>query len=159
MSKSLIATLWRGAKAGVFGATVQVMVGKAEEKLLLPPWEDADIAPRFVHRLGLRAGVDMNTPARWVLGTAYHYSYGAAWGALYAVARERWRFHPVLGGLALGGLIYGITFPSWGTAVQTGTERPPEQRTSAMEVVAVSVAIVFGLATALAYERMAHNRR
>lgn len=160
MAESWTTTAVRGMGAGLIAGTVQVMVGKAEEKLLLPPWEDADIAPRFMHRLALRYfGVDINPPARWVLGTAYHYGYSAAWGALYAVARERLRFHPLLGGLVLGGVIYGITFPRWGSAVQSGAERPPEKRTTAMEIVAVSVATVFGLATALAYERAAHHRR
>lgn len=150
----------RGIAAGLVAGTVQVLVGKAEEWLMLPPWEDADIAPRFVHRLVLRYfGVDMNPPARWVLGTAYHYAYGAAWGALYGIARERFRFAPLAGGLALGGIIYGITFPRWGSAVQSGTERPPSQRTAGMEVVAVSVALTFGIATALAYEGMARHRR
>jgi hypothetical protein len=144
----------RGAAAGVAGTLVQTMLGKAEERALLPPWEDSNIAPRFMNRLARDVGLTLPASAEWVLGTAFHLGYGVTWGALYAAARERLHPHPVAGGLALGALIYGITFPRWGGAVQTQTERPPEHRTRAMEFVAASVTLGYGLATALAYEKI-----
>lgn len=149
MSQSLASTLARGAAAGVGAAVIQAAIGKTEEKLLLPPWEDADIAPRLMERLGEMAGVEIDDATKWVLGTVFHFGYGAAWGMLYAAATEKRRVNPLLGGLALGGLIYAITFPRWGGAVQTGTERPPEARTREMELVAASVTSGFGVSTAL----------
>ena len=54
----------------------------------------------------------------------------------------------------MGGIIYGITFPEWGLATKTETERPPRRRTARMELVAVAVAVGFGLVTARAYEAL-----
>lgn len=142
-----------GAAAGVLASVVQAAIGKTEEKLMLPPWEDSNIAPRLVDRVLRRAGVDdPSLAAEWVLGTGYHLAYGAAWGAAYAAVRERHPVPPLLGGALLGGLIYGITFPSWGGAVHTDTERSPHRRTRRMEVVAASVTLGFGWVTAFAYE-------
>jgi hypothetical protein len=142
-----------GAAAGVLASVVQAAIGKTEEKLMLPPWEDSNIAPRLVDRVLRHAGVDDPSLAtEWILGTGYHVAYGAAWGAAYAAVRERHPVRPLVGGALLGGLIYGITFPSWGGAVQTDTERPPARRSRGMELVAVSVTLGFGWATAFAYE-------
>ena len=143
-----------GAAAGVVGSIAQAAIGKAGEIAFLPEREDSNFAPRLVDRLAERVGYDPSPAAEWVMGTAFHVGYGAAWGALYALARERRRMDPWAGGAAMGALIYGITFPGWGGAVQTGTERPPRRRSWAMEVVAASVTLGFGIPTALAYERI-----
>lgn len=146
--------LARGVAAGVAASVVQAAIGKTEEIAFLPPWEDANFAPRLVSRLAGRMGVDSSATENWAIGTLFHLGYAAWWGGLYAISRERIPLRPVPGGLLLGGLIYGITFPSWGGAVQTGTERPPEQRTWRMDVVTVSVAFGFGFCTSLLYERL-----
>ena len=52
----------------------------------------------------------------------------------------------------LGAVIYLITFPKWGAAVLTGTERPAGARTPRMTFVAASVAMAFGIATGLIYD-------
>lgn len=153
MQDARIDDLVHGIGSGLAAGVLQVMVGKAEEKLLLPPGEDADIAPRLVRRLAEGVGERVSPPTAWVLGTAFHFGYAAFWGAVYALARERFRFSPVVGGAILGGLIYGITFPSWGGAVQTEVERPPEVRSRRMTFVALSVAAAFGMSTAMVYER------
>lgn len=154
MDDSTIRVVTRGAAAGVMAGVIQVTIGKAEDILLLPPWEDSNLAPRLVDRLGKMVGVSLPSSAEWALGTAFHFGYGAFWGASYAAVRERWPVHPAVGGTMMGGLIYGITFPRWGGAVQTGTERPPQVRTSRMTFVAASVTFGFGLATAYLYERI-----
>lgn len=146
--------LARGAVSGIAAAGIQVLIGKFEEMLLLPSWENSDIAPRLVKQLGDDVGIDVSVAAKWALGTVFHFGYGAAWGAGYALACERRPVHPLLGGALLSGLIYVITFPRWGGAVQTQTERPPEERTDGMDIVAASVCLSFGVATALLNEAL-----
>jgi hypothetical protein len=151
---AVLPPLVAGAAAGVLAGTIQVVIGKTEEIAILPQHEDSNFAPRLVDRLASMIGQDASKTTEWVLGTAVHFGYAATWGALYALARERYPTNPWVGGAALGGLIYLITFPSWGGAVRTGTERRPESRSWAMEVVAASVAVGFGLSTSLIYESM-----
>jgi hypothetical protein len=149
-------SLWTslaGSLAGLVAATAQVAVGKAEELLILPPGEDANIAPRFVQRLAERAGRSLPDSWRWALGTLFHYGYGAFWGALYALlegwlAARRRPPPPLLGGAALGAVLYALAFSRLGLAVQAGTERPPERRPAAKTAMAWSVALTFGLVTA-----------
>jgi hypothetical protein len=146
----LIPTLLRGSTAGIVGSLVQAAVGASESALLLPEHEDANIAPRLMDRLARDLGEELPLAAEWVLGTLFHFGYGAAWGMLYALLDEELEVHPAVGGAAMGAVIYGITFPRWGGAVQTQVERPPEARTRRMTFVAASVALTFGLSTAFA---------
>ena len=146
--------LRRGASAGLVAGAVQVVVGRAADRLLRPPDGNANLAPRLVERLGEDAGVHVGAATRWTLGTVFHFAYGAAWGAGYAAAREELDLPPLLGGLALGSVIYVLTFPEWGAAIQTDTTAPPRRRSHAMTAVAATVAFAFGLATAAVYERL-----
>ena len=79
------------------------------------------------------------------------------WGARYALAHRARPTPPRLGGLALGSIIYGITFPRWGLAVQTGAARKPGRRTPMMEPVALAVALTFGLATGFFHDLIRRN--
>lgn len=150
--QSPVQTVLRGALAGCVASTIQAAIGKTEEKLLLPPHEDADIAPRLVKALARQAGTDVSPAQKWVLGTLFHYAYGAGWGAAYALGRELSGTTPARGGGLMGGLIYGLTFPPGGLGEKTRAERPRERRTRRMELVALSVSAGFGLAAALCYE-------
>lgn len=147
---AMLHPILRGATAGLMGTIVQTTIGATESALILPEHEDANIAPRLMDRIARRFGEDLPLELEWLLGTAFHFGYGATWGALYALLEEQVEMHPAAGGAALGALIYGITFPRWGGAVQTDVERPPEVRTRRMTFVAASVALSFGLATAYA---------
>jgi hypothetical protein len=151
---STIRALLKGAVAGTIASVVQAGVGKTEDLLLLPPRESADIAPRLMARLAAMNGRTLSTADRWALGTVFHLGYGAGWGKLYAFVRERRPVHPAIGGMLLAGGIYAITFPRWGGAVWTDTERPPEERTRRMDFVAASVTLSFGLTTAYLYEAL-----
>jgi hypothetical protein len=153
-----------GALAGLVAAAAQVAVGKAEEVLLLPPGEDSDIAPRFVERLAEHAGKSLPDSWRWALGTLFHFGYGTSWGALYALlegwlAARRRAPPPLLGGAALGAVLYALAFSRLGMAVQTGTERPPARRPAAKTAVAWAVALTFGLVTATLTARLRPVRR
>ena len=142
----------RGMVAGIGAGIVQVVIGKAEEKLLpLPRHEDADIAPRLVGRLAETTGTKLPDREKWILGTLFHFGYAAFWGAGYAAAVRDEPVPPVASGTLLGGLIYLIAFPNWGVAVKTKTERPVEKRTKRMHIVTWSVALSYGVATGLFY--------
>lgn len=154
MQRETSSALLRGAGAGLLATAPQTLVGKLEERLFLPPGEDADIAPRLVERVAGRVGVRLPTPVKWVLGTAYHLGYGCAWGAAYAFFHERRPLPPLLGGFLLGCAIYAIAFQRWGPGVLLGAERPPGVRSRRMTLVASSVSLSFGLATAFLYERL-----
>jgi hypothetical protein len=143
----------------VIASVVQAAVGASESAVFLPESENANLAPRLMGRLAARAGGTLSPEERWTLGTAYHLGYGAGWGMLYAAARERRRIHPLVGGTLLGGLIYGITFPSWGGAIHLEAERAPGVRSRRMEVVLASVTLSFGLSTAYIYEGMRGRTR
>jgi hypothetical protein len=144
--------------AGVVASLIQVVVGKVEDKLFLPHRENADIAPRLVQRLAQRAGHSLPHVHKWVLGTIFHEAYSVFWGAAYGVAYAAVGGRRVVpwpvGGVALGTLLHQLAFSPWGAAVQTGTERPPHRRTWRMSVVTWSVALTYGLVTALVYERL-----
>jgi hypothetical protein len=105
--------------------------------------------------IGKRIGKKPSPAEKWVAGTVFHYAYGVGWGMAYALVRERvMMLDPLFGGGVMGGIIYGITFPRWGLATLTQTERPPHRRTARMEAVAVSVAVGFGLIAAYSYEAL-----
>lgn len=146
-----------GAAAGMAASVVQVVVGKAEQWLFLPGGETPDFAPRLVDRAFQRVYSRASAPVKWTLGTVFHLGYGALWGAVYGVAQQRLRLHPLLTGAGLGLLIYGITFPRWGAAVRFGVERPPQARTRRMTLVAASVAMAYGLAVGAFYRRLARH--
>lgn len=159
MDQTTRENLLLGAVSGLVATLVQTAIGKVEEKAFLPPWEDSNIAPRLVDRVLKRLDIDPSLATEWVLGTAYHLSYGASWGVGYAAVRERRPVHPLVGGALLGGVIYGVTFTRWGGAVQMDVERHPRRRTPAMELVAASVTLGFGLSTAFAYEYLRESDR
>lgn len=150
--KNLLGAALIGAAAGTAGALVQAAIGATQSLLFLPPREDANLAPRLVDRAARAVGLEAPLEVEWALGTLFHFAYGAGWGAMYGVARERTGASAVKAGLVLGGIIHAITFPRWGLAVVTNVERPPERRTKRMDFVAVTETYGFGLATAAAYE-------
>jgi hypothetical protein len=143
----------RGIEAGLIASVPQVLLAKTEEWLLMPPGEDADLGPRFVERLAQLQGERVCEDTKWLAASAFHFGYAIFWGAAYALAYRRWQPHPLLGGTALGTLIYAITFPHWGGAVLMGTERPPHRRSWRQELVLATAAMSFGLGTALLYGR------
>lgn len=153
LERRTLAVLRRGIEAALAASVPQVLVAKAEEKLFLPAHETADIGPRFIEELAHRLEQELPEDSKWLAASAFHFGYATFWGSLYALLYERRPVRPFLGGLALGGFIWLITFPPWGGAVLSGSERPPGQRSLRMEIVMGSAAFTFGLGTALLYGR------
>ncbi len=147
--------LHRGIESAMLASVPQVLVPKAEEKLLLRGRENADLGPRLIQTLADRfqKRQRLGEDTKWLAASAFHFGYSAAWGSLYALAYDRHPVKPWVGGLLLGGLIHAITFPRWGLAVLVGTEKRPRDRSWRMEAVLATAPLVFGLGTALLYGR------
>ena len=155
--RRIVAVLRRGIEAGVLASVPQVLIPKLEERTLLKGRESADLGPRFVQTLARHAGHPLREDTKWIAASAFHFGYATFWGALYGLAHERWHMRPWAGGLTMAALIHLITFPSWGGAVLTGTEAPPEDRPWRLELVFATAPLVFGLGTALLYGRGPRN--
>ncbi len=149
-SHRFVAVLHRGVESAILAGVPQVIVPKIEERLLLPKG-GADLGPHFVEALARWAEQDLSEDTKWLAASAFHFGYSAFWGVLYALAYERCKMNPWLGGLGMAALIHLITFPRWGAAVQTGSEPPPKHRTWREEIVYVTAPLIFGLGTALLY--------
>ena len=67
--------LMYGAVAGAAASVPQAIVGRLEDVLLLPPDEDANIAPRLVDRVGRAMGEHPSKGQEWVLGTLIREGY------------------------------------------------------------------------------------
>lgn len=145
--------LRRGIEAAVVASVPQVLLAKAEEKLLLPEGESADIGPRFVEELASRARRELPEDMKWLGASVFHFGYASFWGTLYALLQERRPTSPLAGGLLLGGFIYAITFTNWGGAVLFGGERPSRERSWRRELVLATAPLTFGLGTAFLYGR------
>src|SRR4051794_31372669 len=110
----MTSVLVHGIEAGLVAGVPQVLVTQAEAWLLGLPRDQADIGPRFVHRLAER--VDAQPPPtlwRWFAAGAFHFGYAAMWGSVYGLL-QRWRpAQPHVGGPLLGSLIYTLAFSPW----------------------------------------------
>ncbi len=149
-SSRLFAILHRGVESAILSSVPQVILPKLEERILLPNGS-ADLGPHFIEALARRINRRLPEDTKWLSASAFHFGYAAFWGAVYALARERWQMRPLVGGLAMATFIHLITFPAWGAAVQSGSEPPPEQRSWRSELVFLTAPLVFGLGTALLY--------
>lgn len=119
-----------GAAVGVFAGVPQVLAAQLVGKLV-GRRSRADIGPRFVHRASWWARKPLSRPAHWSVAGLFHFAYAAAWGAAYAACVEAAgvrRIPPLLGGGALGALIYAVAFSRFGVATLARTERPPDRR-------------------------------
>jgi hypothetical protein len=149
---SLGGAVARGVAAGLIAGVPQVAVTQAETALFGLPREQADIGPRFVRKLAQRVlGGSLSEPTHWLLATLFHFGYAAQWGALFAFLHEQRPTPPLVGGPLLAALIYALAFSPWGAATQTGTERPPEHRSTRETLLHWSAALSFSLTTAYVY--------
>ena len=146
-----------GICAGLIASVPQVLATQAAQRLLgLPPGK-ADIGPRFVYRLTERLDMPASSPAHWLLAGVFHFACATGWGALYGAVQQRRPVSPVIGGPALGGLIYGLAFSRAGAATQAGSESHPERRPGREFAMHWTPALTFGMLTAFGYEWL-HRR-
>jgi hypothetical protein len=152
---SLRVAMLRGMGLGMAAGVPQVLVTQLEARLMGLPGDQADIGPRFVHRVSRH--VDAPPPGKfqgWLLAGGFHFGYAAGWGGLYTLL-QRWRpAQPHIGGPLLAALIYTVAFSPWGAATQTGTERPPESRATRESVLHWTAALSFSLTLAYLFERL-----
>jgi hypothetical protein len=143
-----------GAAAGLIASVIQVLVGLLLDKLLLPPRQHNNIAPRLIKRLFQKQGRPPHPVRDWSFGTLFHLAYGMSWGCVFGLVR-RWLPipSPLLGG-ALVLLIYGLAFSRIGVGTRTQTERHPQQRGWGKQLSLVAVAATFGITVAAAYDRL-----
>lgn len=153
MKQETFAALRRGIEAGLVASVPQVLGTHFEEKLLDLPQGSANIGPRFIQRLGKLTRQRLSEEIRWLGAASFHFGYAATWGALYALAYQRRPLHPAIGGLILSGAIYAVTFPNWGVATKTRTEKPPRRRGWRRELLLLSPPLIFGMGAALLYGR------
>jgi hypothetical protein len=138
----------RGAAAGIVGSLIQVGVGLALDRLVLPPRQHNNIAPRLIKRLAQWTGRRGNAARDWTLGTLFHLGYGAGWGALLGVGRAATDAPPSAPTASGGALVYAAAFSSKGGGTLTLTEPPPAIRGWRKQVSLVAVSSAFALATA-----------
>lgn len=153
MQPRTLAALRRGVEAGLVASVPQVLGTHLEERLLDLPEGSANIGPRFMQQLAKITRQRLSQDVKWLGAASFHFGYSAWWGAIYAVAYEKRPVHPAVGGLALSGLIYALTFPNWGMATRTRTERPPRRRSWRRKVFLFAPPLIFGMGTALLYGR------
>jgi hypothetical protein len=143
-----------GAVAGLVAGVPQVLVTQAEARVLGMRGSQADIGPRFVHRVSRRLNTRPRTHEQWLLAGGFHLVYSTGWGMLYALL-QAWRpSQPHVGGPLLGALIYALAFSPWGAATQTGTERPTSARPIRETLLHWTAALSFSLGLAYLFERL-----
>lgn len=152
---SLGDAMLRGALAGAIGAAAMMVARKLEAKALLPPGNlDEPVPEKVVDTLAGKAGVELSHTESVAAGMGVHLAFSALVGALYGAAESRVDVNPVVGGLALGGAIFAMTYPSWGLLPQIGAQEPIFQSSIEKTAVPIGTHAVFGLTTALAFDAL-----
>ena len=145
----------KGALAGLIGGAVMMMAMKAEQKVLLPEGQQMEPPPKkLVETLAENQGIKLSNTQSMAAGMSVHMGYSAVWGAVFGVVQNRLHPPDLLHGLLLGGLVYAASFPEWGLLPQMGVLPPPSQQSMEKAAVPFGAHIVFGLATAAAFDTM-----
>jgi hypothetical protein len=107
-----------------------------------------------VETLAQSSGVELSDVQATAAGMGVHMGYSALWGALFGVVQDRMRPPSALHGLLLGGLVYAANFPSFGLLPKLGVLPPPSQQPLSEAAVPAGAHVVYGLATAAAFEAL-----
>ncbi len=149
---SAAAAATRGAVAGLIGGLTLTALdryvaphlgGEARER----EWDQR------VGRLVEAAGVRLSDRERTTAGVAAGLAYAAALGALYGLARHRWRSSPAAIGLLDAALVYGASLVS----PEPRRTRRGTRRRSARAMRALSSVSLFGTTTAAAYKALSRR--
>ena len=156
---SLGDAMLKGAVAGAIGAVAMMAAWKLEKETILPP-DNLEEPPseKIVDNLADRAGVHLSDAESLTAGVGLNLVASALVGALYGAAESRADVSPVLGGLALGGAVFALCYPSWGLLPQLGIQQPIFQSSLEATAVPIGANAVFGLTTALAFDALAGRR-
>lgn len=145
----------KGAAAGLVGGMAMMMAMKLEQRALLPEEQRTDPPPkRLVEALAREQAVPVTATQARAVGRGVHMGYSALWGALFGVVQDRVHPPEILHGLLLGGLVYAANFPEWGMLPRLGVLPPPSEQEPEQEVVPAVAHVVFGLATAKAFQAL-----
>jgi hypothetical protein len=145
----------KGALAGLIGGAAMMMAMKIEQKVLLPEGQSMEPPPKaLVETLAEKAGIDLEDRQATIAGMGVHMGYSAMWGALFGVVQDRMHPPSALHGLLLGGLVYAANFPSFGLLPKLGVLPPPSLQPLSEAPVPAGAHVVYGLATAAAFEAL-----
>ena len=93
-------------------------------------------------------GVDLDDKGKATGGRIVHYTYGAGWGAAYALLSRRVRFPLIASGLAFGGLLWLLS--DEGLVPLFGLSKSPRSYPASVHLKALLAHLVYGTATAVA---------
>ena len=148
-------TALKGALAGMIGGAAMMMTMKMEQKALLPEGQTMEPPPKkLVETLAEKADVELEDRQAQMAGMGVHMVHSAMWGALYGVVQDRMHPPSALHGLLLGGLVYAANFPSFGLLPKLGVLPPPSQQPLREAAIPAGAHVVYGLATAAAFEAL-----
>lgn len=129
--------LVRGATAGVVATTamsaLMLAVGRAGFMGRQPP-------EAVVRRAGALADAEPQGRVADALATVAHVAFGAATGAAYALLPRSGR--PVLRGVAVGELVYAVSYAGWVPAL--GALPPADRDRPARQVAMAAAHVVYG---------------
>jgi hypothetical protein len=144
----------RGALAGLLGATFQVVVGWLMARLLLPRNQDLNVAPRLVHRTLETLGQPASPARDWLLGSFFHFGYGAGWGVALARGRTLAHLPGVLVAFPMSVVIYTLAFSRVGAGTIMHVEEDPPLRPLGKQGSLLGVVMAFTLSTGLLLDRL-----
>ncbi|HEV2121424.1 MAG TPA: hypothetical protein VGW38_01450 [Chloroflexota bacterium] len=144
----------RGVPAGLIGATFQVVAGWLLAKVLLPEGQDNNIAPRLVQRTLATLGRPEQPVRDWLLGSLFHFGYGAGWGIALARGRTLARLPGVLVAFPISLMIYLVAFSRVGAGTILQVEEHPTQRPMGKKGALLGVVVAYTLSTGLLLDRL-----
>jgi hypothetical protein len=134
-----------GAFAGLtatFPMSIVIAIGRWTRMLWTPP------PKQITASAAKRAGVDPDpSPEAFTAGwIAAHFGYGAACGAVYALAKPVLPSAPPIAGLVFGGAVWGVSY--LGIMPALGLYPWPEDDSKSRIAVMIAAHAVFGVVTA-----------
>ncbi len=112
-----------------------------------------EVAERIVEGVAKRP-IDSAGKAR--AGQMVHWSYGAGWGALFAVLQSSFTPPPLIHGSLFGAMV-GVVADT--VMPRLGLQNPPSRNPGQINVMHMAAHVVFGIATALTYQILNLGRR